>query len=306
MDRLDAMRAFVTALDEGSLAAAGRRLGKSPAAMTRALAVLEGRVGTALIERTTRLLRATPAGERFAETARRILADLDAAVLDTGNAHTPGGLLTITAPDFAGTHILRPVIDAYLDAHPAVQVKLLLLDRPANLVEEGIDIALRIAHLPDSALVAMRVGSVRRVVCASPAYLAGNPPIRTPGDLSAHRIIALSDSRQADNWSFPSKRGRSGGTTIRLTPRFSVNSVRAARESAIDGKGVIRPLSYQIADAVHDGRLATVLAMFEPVPLPVHLIAPKQRLAIARTRTFADFALPRLREAFETATLPQS
>ncbi|HEX2115715.1 MAG TPA: LysR family transcriptional regulator [Alphaproteobacteria bacterium] len=304
MDRLDAMRAFVLALDEGSLAAAGRRLGRSPPAMTRAVAALEMQIGTKLFERKTRIIRLTEAGERYAAVARRILAELDEInLLAAGEAAQPRGLLTVTAPVVAGAEILRPCLDDYLDAHPQVCARLLLLDRFANLVEEGIDVALRIGQLSDSALVAMRVGSVRRVVCASPAYLKRHAAIRAPGDLAGHRIISLAETRQAENWSFASRSSRAGARVVRLAPRLLVNNIAAARGSAMAGKGVTRLLSYQVAEEVCAGRLAILLEKFEPAPMPVHLVAPRDRLAMPKTRAFVDFVLPRLKAAFAAKSI---
>jgi DNA-binding transcriptional LysR family regulator len=177
MDQLDALRAFIAALDEGSLAGAGRRLGRSPAAMTRTLAALEVRAGIRLFERSTRRLRLTEAGARYAAAARRVLAEADALDGTAQEDAGPSGRLTLTAPVTAGSDILRPILDDFLATHPAVQGRLLLLDRLANLAEEGFDAALRIAHLPDSSLIAIRVGSVRRIVCAAPSYL--NPTFST-------------------------------------------------------------------------------------------------------------------------------
>jgi len=298
MDRLSALRGFIAALDEGSLAAGGRRVGRSPAAMTRMLAALELQAGVRLFERSTRRLRPTEAGTAYAEAARRVLAEvelLDGAALEGSG---PRGVLTLTAPVSAGTQILRPVIDAFLEANPLVQVRLLLLERVANLVEEGFDAALRIAHLPDSGLIATRVGSVRRVVCAAPAYLAGTPMPLQPGDLAGHVVIGLAESRQENNWIF------SGGRTVRLRPRLAVNSIAAARSSAIEGRGIVRLLSYQVADDIRAGRLIPLIEAFEPPPLPVHLVAPRDRLALAKTRAFMAFAAPRLRAAFTAAELP--
>lgn len=304
MDRLDAMRAFVAVLDEGSLAAAGRRLGRSPPAMTRAIAALETEIGRPLLERRTRAIRLTEAGERYAEVARRILAELEAlAPLAAGAPIQPRGLLTVTAPVVAGAEILRPCLSEYLDLNPQVRARLLLFDRPANLLEEGIDVALRVAHLPDSTLVASLVGEVRRVVCASPAYLEKHGRIHAPNDLPAHQIISLAETRQAENWSFATRSSRAGGRIIRLTPRLAVNTIAAAKGAAVDGKGVARLLSYQVADEVRAGRLAIVLAEYEPAPLPVHLLAPRERLAAPKARAFVDYALPRLRAAFAARAL---
>jgi DNA-binding transcriptional LysR family regulator len=191
MDRIEAMKVFVAALDEGSLAGAGRRLGRSPAAVSRAIAFLEHQVGAELLHRTTRSIKLSEIGERYASACRRVLIDVEEAEMAAaGDGTAPRGTLTLTAPPISGEEILRPIIDAYLDAFPAVSVNLVLLDRNANLVDEGIDIALRVAELPDSSLTAVRVGGdVKRVVVASPRYLGEHPRIAEPDDLTKHRII---------------------------------------------------------------------------------------------------------------------
>jgi DNA-binding transcriptional LysR family regulator len=299
MDRIEAMTVFVAALDEGSLAAAGRRLGKSPAAVSRAIAFLENHVGTELLHRTTRTLKLSEAGERYAAACRRVLADLqEADLLAAGEKAAPRGTLTITAPPISGEELLRPVIDAYIEAFPKVAVTLLLLDRHANLVEEGIDVALRVADLPDSALVAVKVGQgVRRVVVASPRYLADNPEIREPADLARHRIVTTF-SHGAESWVFPPAPGSSIVRTVHFKPRLVVNSVRAALASAVEGHGVTRLYSYHVAERVREGKLKIILREAEPAAMPVHLIVPKGRLAVPKVRSFVDFAAPRLRAAF--------
>ena len=299
MDRLDAMKVFVTALDEGSLAAAGRRLRHSPAAVTRAIAALEAHIGTRLLHRTTRSIKLTDAGERYAETCRRVLAELDEAGLQAANERiAPRGLLTLTAPLAAGAQILRPVLDDFLETQPAVHARLLLFDRPVNLIDEGIDLALRIAHLPDSSLIAVRVGEVRRVLCASPQYLKSHGKISAPADLPEQRVIALSDTVQSDVWSFPVSPGAKRSLKVKIQPRLIVNTMEGAIGSALDGYGISRALSYQIHEHVRAGRLELLLERYEPPPLPVHLIVPEGRLQVAKIRAFVDFALPRLKAAF--------
>lgn len=298
MDRLEAMRVFVAALDAGSLAGAGRRLGRSPAAVSRAIAALEAHVGAPLLHRTTRSLRLSEAGERYAAACRRVLADLEEAdLLAAGEAAAPRGVLSISAPLVSGAQVLRPILEAFLDAQPAVRARLLLLDRPVSLVDEGIDVALRIAHLPDSSLVAIRIGEVRRVVCAAPGYLAGHPPIVAPADLAAHRIVAMT-TFGADGWSFAPSRPGGAPRHVALTPRLVVNSVEAAVASAVAGRGLTMVFSYQIAEPVRAGRLEIVLADAEPPPRPVHLITPEGRLSVPKVRTFVDFAAPKLKAAF--------
>jgi DNA-binding transcriptional LysR family regulator len=299
MDRFDAMQVFVTALDEGSLAAAGRQLGRSPAAVTRAVHFLESRLGTRLLHRTTRAITLTEAGARYAETCRRVLADLAEADLHAaGDRAAPRGLLTLTAPVASGTHMLRPILDDFLDRHVLVQARLLLLDRPVHLVDEGIDVALRIAHLPDSSLIAIRLGDVRRVVCAAPAYLARKPAPARPEDLADHDCVSFAQAGEGEVWNFPPTGDGKLARAVRVRPRLTVNTVEAAIGSAIDGHGITRVYSYQVERDLRAGRLVLLLADHEPAKLPVHLIAPEGRLAIAKVRAFVDFATPRLRTDF--------
>lgn len=298
MDRIDAMRVFVTALDEGSLAGAGRRLRKSPAAVTRAIAFLENYVGTPLLHRTTRTIKLSEAGERYAAACRRVLTDLEEAdMLAAGESAAPRGVLNVTGPVASGAIILRPILDAYLDLYPAVTARLLLLDRKLNMVEEGQDVALRIGHLPDSSLIAIRLGEVRQVICASPSYLASRPPIRTPADFSAHQIVALM-TFGLDSWSFESAGGSAETQQVPISPRLIVNTVEAAAGSAVDGNGLTRLFSYQVAEEVRDGRLVVVLPEVESPALPVHIVTPEGRLAVPKVRAFVDFAVPRLKTEF--------
>jgi DNA-binding transcriptional LysR family regulator len=298
MDRIDAMRVFVSALDAGSLAGAGRRLGRSPAAVSRAIAFLENHVGVQLLHRTTRSIRLSEAGERYAAACRRVLTDLEEAdMLAAGERAAPRGVLTLTAPLISGEDVLRPILDGFLDAYPAVSARLLLLDRPVGLIDEGIDAALRIAHLPDSTLVAVRVGEVRRVVAAAPSYLAQHPRIDEPADLAKHRIVSMTHFG-IDSWSFPPVQGSATARTVQFAPRLIVNSVRAAVASAAEGNGVTRLFSYHVGEEVRAGRLKIVLADAEPTPLPVHIITPEGRLSVPKVRAFVDFALPRLKARF--------
>ncbi|MDB5830133.1 MAG: LysR family transcriptional regulator [Variovorax sp.] len=299
MDRIEAMRVFVAALDAGSLSAAGRRLGRSPAAVSRAIAFLEHHVGTELLHRTTRTLKLSEAGERYAFACRRVLIDLEEADQSAaGERAAPRGTLTISAPPISGEQILQPIIDAYLDAFPAVSVNLVLLDRHANLVEEGIDIALRVGDLPDSSLVALRVGGdVKRVVVAAPRYLAEHPRINEPSDLLKHRIVTTTHFGH-DTWIFPPLPGHSVPRTVHFKPRLVVNSVRAALASAVDGHGVTRLYTYHVADRVQDGSLKILLRDAEAIAMPVHLIVPQGRLSIPKVRAFVDFAAPRLKAEF--------
>lgn len=296
MDRIDAMTAFVATVDEGSLAGAARRLGRSPAAVTRAVALLERRTGTRLLYRTTRVVRLTEAGERYIATCRRVLTDLDEAELFTaGERAAPRGMLTVTAPLLFGHLYVRPLVDAFLHTYPAVQVRFLLLDRVVSLIDEGMDVAIRIGHLPDSGLIAVKTGEVRRVVCASPDYLSRRPPIREPADLTAHDCIAFSQITETDVWTFAS--GSKGGSLkqVRVRHRLRVNAAEAAIASAVEGRGVTCVLSYQVERELREGSLALVLERFEPSPMPVNVIYPEARLSAAKARAFVDLVVPKLK-----------
>ena len=297
MDRIDAMKVFVTALDEGSLAGAGRKLGRSPAAVSRAIAFLEAHVGAELLHRTTRSIRLSEVGERYAAACRRVLTELEEAdIVAGGERAAPRGMLTLTAPVISGEMVLRPILDAFLDEYPTVSARLLLLDRAVNLIDEGIDVALRIAELADSAMVATRIGEVRRVVAAAPRYLKQNPRIDEPGDLAKHQIITM--AHLPNSWTFPPAAGSSVPRSVQVTPRLVTNSIRSAVASAVGGRGVALFFSYQVAEEVQSGALEVVLIGHEPAALPVHVIVPQGRLAVPKVRAFMDFAVPRLRSQF--------
>ena len=299
MDRIEAISVFLAALDEGSLAGAARRLKRSPASISRAIAFLEAHVGAELLHRTTRSMVLSEAGERYSIACRRILAELEEAEALAGGEHAaPRGILSISAPPVSGDDVLRPILDDYLDLYPMVSARLMLLDRPVNLIEEGMDVAMRIAELPDSSLVATRVGTeVRRVVVASPSYLSSRPRITEPADLASHEIIAFTNFG-IDSWSFAPAAGSRVPRFVHFDPRLTVNTVRAALASAIRGRGLTRLYSYHIAEAVKHGELQVVLANAEHSPVPVHLLTPNGRISVPKVRTFIDFAAPRLRTVF--------
>ena len=290
MDRIDAMKVFVAALDEGSLAGAGRKLGRSPAAVSRAIAFLEAHVGAELLHRTTRSIKLSEVGERYAAACRRVLT------VASGERAAPRGTLALTAPVISGEMVLRPVLDAFLDAYPTVSARLLLLDRSVNLIDEGFDVALRIGNLADSSMMASRIGDVRRVVVAAPRYLKQNPRIAEPGDLAKHQIITM--AHLPNSWTFPAVAGSSVPRNVQVTPRLVTNSIRGAVASAVGGRGVALFFSYQVAEAVRNGELEVVLAGHEPAALPVHVIVPQGRLTVPKVRAFMDFAVPRLRSHF--------
>jgi len=304
MDRIEAITVFLAALDEGSLAAAARRLKRSPAAISRAIAFLEAHVGAELLHRTTRSMVLSDAGERYATACRRILAELEEAeALAAGEHAVPRGILSISAPPISGEDVLRPILDDFLDAYPMVSVRLILLDRPVSLIEEGIDVAMRIAELPDSSLIATRIGTeVRRVVAGSPGYLSRHPPITKPADLAMHEIIAFTNFG-IDSWSFAPAAGSRVPRVVDFRPRLTVNTVRAALASAIRGRGLTRLYSYHIAEAVRRGELQVVLANAEHPPVPVHLLTPDGRMSMPKVRAFIDFVAPRLRSVFSRLAL---
>ncbi|HLI14181.1 MAG TPA: LysR family transcriptional regulator [Alphaproteobacteria bacterium] len=286
MDRLDELAIFVAIIDAGSLAGAARRLRRSPPAVTRALAALEARIGLRLVERTTRRLSPTEAGRSLAERARALLTDYDIAV--TGVASAPlRGLLRVTAPVQFGRRHVAPVVTGFLDAFPEMQVELVLNDRNLDLIEEGLDVAVRIGPLSDSALVVRRVGSVRRVTVASPAYLARRGIPRAPSELVRHDIIFGTSRSGLLEWRFgPSPRG----SLVRLAPRLLVNEIEAQLVAARAGRGIARVLSYQVADDLAAGTLVRLLRDFEPPPLPVQLVTQSRSQRAPKVQAFLDYA----------------
>jgi DNA-binding transcriptional LysR family regulator len=292
MDRWQAMRIFARVAETGSFAAAGRQLGLSPPAVTRAVAALEEAIGTRLLTRTTRVVRLTEAGGRYVEDCRRILADIAEAEAAAAGAYgTPTGTLAVTASVLFGEIYVLPILTEYLDRHPAVSIRGLFLDRVVNIVEEGIDVAVRIGHLPDSGMAALRVGAVRRVVCGAPDYFARHGIPADPGELARHRIIAPTGATASLDWRF----GPGAPRSVTVQPRLACNTNAAAIAAAVAGWGITRLLSYQVAGLLAKGRLQRVLADFEEEPLPIHVIHPEGRRAAARVRGFVDLAVERLR-----------
>jgi len=287
MDRLDELAIFVAIIEAGSLAGAARRLRRSAAAVTRALASLESRAGSRLVERTTRRLAPTPAGLELAERARGLLAGYETAV--SGAARDAvRGLVRVTAPVLFGRKHVAPIVSGFLDAYAETQVELVLADRNLDLVEEGIDVALRIGQLAESRLVARQVGRVRQIVVASPDYLAARGTPHQPADLSDHDTILGVVRSGVREWRF-------GVNRVRLAPRLIVNEVEAALIAARSGRGIARILSYQAADDLAAGRLVRLLAAHEPPPVPVQLVTPSQDFRAARVNAFLDFAAEALR-----------
>jgi DNA-binding transcriptional LysR family regulator len=259
--------------------------------------MLESRLGMRLLYRSTRALHLTPYGETYLGTCREVLTTLESAERGAeAQQEQPSGMLTITAPLVFGQLHLRPVLDAFLDANPSVRARLLLLDRVANIVEEGIDLAVRVAHLPDSSLAATHVGEVRRVLCASPAYIARRGMPRTPSALREHDCIMERDGAETELWRFATTPGRPL-LPVSIRPRLVVNSAAAAVDSAVAGHGITRVMSYQASKAVASGKLKVLLVRHEPPPFPVHLMLPSARSKTPKQAAFVSFAAPLLRRA---------
>ncbi|WP_134500652.1 LysR family transcriptional regulator [Microvirga pakistanensis] len=293
MDRLQAMTVFVAVAEEEGFAPAARRLAMSPPAVTRAIAAIEQRIGTRLLHRTTRNVRLTEAGARYFEDCRRILAEIEEAEETAAGAHRePRGQLSITASVLFGRMYVAPILLDFIDCYPQVSARTLFVDRVVNLMEEGLDVAVRIAHLPDSGMTALRVGSVRRVICASPDYLAEHGIPQEPGDLARHRTIAFQGVSPSLEWSFQNDAAE---IRVRPSPRLVVNTAEMAITAALQGHGLTQVLSYMVAPELAAGRLKIVLAEFEAAPIPIHLVHQEGRRVSGRVRAFMDFAAGRLR-----------
>lgn len=293
MDRLHLMTVFVAVAEEESFAGGARRLAMSPPAVTRAVAALEEHLGVKLLNRTTRFVRATEAGQRYLEDARRVIAAADDADdAATGNNSLPRGHIVVTAPVLFGRMHVMPGIVDYLQRYPDTGVSALFLDRMVNLLEEGVDVGVRIGELPDSSFRALRVGQVRRVLCAAPSYLAtyGSPLV--PEDLPAHQVIASSSVSPTVEWRFQ-KEGLPA--PVRIKPRLTVSSNDGAIEAAVRGLGITRLFSYQIAPYLRSGELTILLDEFEAAPTPIHVIHREGRNASAKIRSFVDLMVGRLR-----------
>ncbi len=295
MDRLDRLRIFVAIADKASFAEAARALHVSPTAASRAVAGLEAELGVALLRRTTRSVGLTPEGAAYLERARRALEELDDAARSIrGDRANPKGLLILTAPVVFGRLHILPIVTRLLGAHPGLDARLILTDRIVRLVEEGIDVAVRIADLADSALHAVRVADVRRTLVASPAYLAKRGAPQTPEDLIAHDLIAFDNFAAGGEWRFGADLRRAA----RVEPRLLTNSVDAAIDAAIAGLGIARPFNYQTDAHVAAGRLSYLLPEFDPPPTPVHLVYQANRLRSPNVRAFLDEARRSLRAGF--------
>jgi len=286
MDRFDAMQAFVAVADLQGFAPAARKLGLSPSGVTRLIAALEDRLGARLLQRTTRQVTLTDIGARYLERVRRILADVEEAeAAAEGERTRPSGRLVVSAPVGFGRLHVSPVMSAYLKRYAEVTGELRLSDRMINLVEDGVDLAVRIGHLADSSLVARHVGEMRRIVVASQDYLGKRGVPDTPAAIAGHDTIQFGDTAVPRDWRFV-ENGRE--VRVACTPRFSTNSADAAIQYAEADGGLTRVLAYQAADSIRAGRLQIVLAKFEQPSLPIHLVYPTSRLLSAKVRGFID------------------
>jgi DNA-binding transcriptional LysR family regulator len=293
MDQIHLMRVFVTVGEEGGFAAAARRLDVSPAAVTRAIVALEDELGAPLLLRTTRNVRMTDAGRQYFDDTRAILASIDEAnEAVSGINAEPRGILSVTASVLFGRAFVMPCIVDYMRRFPQVEVNAQFVDRVVNLVEEGLDVAVRIGHLPDSSLRAVKVGQIRRVLCAAPSYLEARGTPAHPADLLQHTVVSSSAVSPRVEWQFGHGEDAIG---VRMTPRLVVTSNDAALDAAVGGLGITRLLSYQVAGQLERGELRLLLEEFEEEPWPVHIVHREGRHGSAKVRSFIDLAVEQLR-----------
>jgi DNA-binding transcriptional LysR family regulator len=290
---LHLINVFVAVVDANGFAGAARKLNISPPAVTRAISELEAHLGVRLLTRTTRVVRVTEAGARYVEDCRRILAELAEADESVSGLHAaPRGRLTLTAPVLFGALFVTPIVTEYLQRYPEVTASCWFLDRVVNMVDEGVDIGVRIGELPDSSLQAIRVGRVRRVICAAPSYLKRHGAPQTPDDLTAHTIVSASGVTPTPEWRLVEN---GAPKLVKLQPRMSTTTNDSAVAAAVAGFGLTRLMSYQVAEHVQAGRLQIVLSEFETAPLPVHLVHREGRHVSQKARAFLDLAIERLR-----------
>jgi len=290
MDRLRALEVFIAVAEAGSLAGAAKAMAISAPTVTRVLGDLEAELGVLLFHRSTRATTLTDPGRSFLSDARRILEDYRASSDAVRGAHrAPKGLLRLTAPTLFGQCYVSPILLDFLDRFPDVDAEAIYLDRMVSLIDEGFDLAVRIGALTDTNLMAVRVGEVRRVVCAGKSYLSRNGLPQTPADLAEHRVIAARPVTYSNEWQF------AAGRTVRIGPRISFSSVPAAIAAAKADWGLTRVLSYQIGPDLSAGVLKIVLSEYEPDPLPIHIVHAEGRSASAKVRSFVDLAVASLR-----------
>lgn len=290
MDRYVELQVFVAVAESEGFAAGARRLGISPPVATRAIADLEARLGIKLLTRSTRHVRLTDAGKRYLDDAKRILTNIaEADEAAAGINGEPSGHLAVTAPVLFGKMFVLPGVIDYLNRYPKMEVNALFLDRVVNLLEEGLDVGIRIGDLADSSMRAIRVGTVKRVICASPGYLARMGVPQHPDELMQHTIVTANGLNATTEWKF------ADGITIRVKPRLSFATNDAAIEASVASFGISRLLSYQIAPHLADGRLQILLPEFDQTTIPIHVIHREGRYASAKIRTFVDLMVERLR-----------
>lgn len=298
MDRLESMSVFVAVVAAGSFSAASRQLRMPLPTVSRKVAEIESHLKAKLLVRSTRKLVLTEAGQAYVEDCKRILDAVNEAERGaSGQYNVPQGELTVTAPIVFGRLHLMPVVTEFLRAYARVDVRLLLIDRPLNLIEDHVDLAVRIGALPDSRLVASKVGQIRRVVCASPAYLKERGTPKSPQDLLKHDCVTFAGLTDAGSWSFRDQE------TVRVRSRLTTSTAEAAIDATVAGIGLTCTLSYQIAEVVKAGKLAIVLKKFEPPPVPVSLIYVQESRITAKLRAFIDYAAPRLRTRLTDAAI---
>ena len=301
MDRFTAIRVFAAVADAGSLSGAGRRLGMPLTTVSRHLKALEDELDVRLITRTTRRLTLTEPGRAYLETCRRVLSELDAAERRlAGEQAEPQGQLALTAPILFGRWHVEPVVRAYLEAYPRMSARMLLVDRVVDLVEEGLDLGIRIGHLPDSSMRATALGTVRYVCCASPSYLEAAGVPEEPKALAGRPCISFATFSHPERWAFYGRKPQS----VTVVPRLIVNTAEAAIDAAEAGLGIVRVLSYQADKSLKGGSLRLILEAFEPDPIPVSLIHREDRLPQAKVQSFMALAVPSLRKALK-AGAPQ-
>jgi DNA-binding transcriptional LysR family regulator len=296
MDRLEAMSLFVAAVEGGSLAAAAKRHGRSPAAVTRAVALLESNAGETLLLRSTRKLSLTASGERHLAVWREVLEMIgELAPADTGA--TLQGRVVLTAPELFGRIAVMPLVETFLQDYPLVSARVRLVNRLVSLIGEGVDLAVRLAPLADSSLSAIRIGEVRTLLCASPSYLDNARVLTTPADLAHHACIGLDGEAEGERWAFATPDGSARQRrSVRVQPRLSVNNAAAAIDACLRGHGLIQARSYQVADAIAAGRLKRVLPEWEEPATPVHLLFPAERAVKGVVRKLIDDLVPGLRQ----------
>ena len=303
MDRFHEIEVFIAVNDAGSFAKAGRKLRMSPPAVTRAVSALEDRLGARLFQRSTRRLAITDVGARFLESGRQILDDLGQAEREAlGATAAARGHLTITASVTFGRSLLAPVARQFLAENPEITLSVLLLDRVTNLIEEGIDAAIRIGPLPDSTMVARKLGSVHRILVASPDYVERHGRPAAPSDLARHVMIAFTGLMPNREWRYLD--GRSG-KAVSFMPKLEINDAVVAIAAAEAGDGITMALSYMVVEQIRQGSLVQLLAEWTPPAVPVSLIFPQSRLMAPKLRVFVDFAVPRLKSALDGLMTPE-